>query len=130
MDSQQNELPDAHRKATRFKQRKHERLGGGWFVFGRSGKDGRIHPTPVPFEHPTLAAAEAEAQRLAEKYPNRTFHVCGIVATARTVAPSADQYSEIPERRACHSRNAAYPDAAFSSSQGRVGVNDGGGRHG
>lgn len=61
-----------------MKPRKNECIGGGWLVFRRGKRTNRIgvkaHPG-VPFEHPTEEAAQAEADRMAEKYPGETFSV-------------------------------------------------------
>lgn len=66
-----------------MKQRKGETIGGGFFVFRRGKKTGRVGcRTPwVPFEHQTKSAAIAEADRLAQKFPGETFEVfetCGV----------------------------------------------------
>ena len=57
--------------------REGEKIGGGFFVFRRTGRTGRIRPPEWPFEHPTLEAAQAEAARLAEKHPKERFVVVG-----------------------------------------------------
>ncbi len=61
------------------KERKGEKVGGGFFVFRRGKKTGRIgcKRDALPFEHPTLAAAEAEAVRLANLYKGETFVIIG-----------------------------------------------------
>lgn len=71
-----------------MKPRKHEQIGGGFFVFRRGKKTGRIsvRTTVLPFEHPSYEAAEAEALRLADIHRGETFQVfsvCGIVSSAK-----------------------------------------------
>lgn len=59
-------------------QRDGEMIGGGFFVFRRGKTTGRISRgalNTLPFEHPTLDAATAEADRLAGLYPGETFAV-------------------------------------------------------
>lgn len=46
------------------KPRRDEVIGGGFFVF-RRGDAGRVNPGGWPYEHGTLEAAQAEADRLA-----------------------------------------------------------------
>lgn len=60
-----------------MKQRKGETIGGGFFVFRRGKKTGRVGcKTPwMPFEHPAKSAAIAEADRLGRRYPGETFEV-------------------------------------------------------
>lgn len=53
--------------------RPNEKIGAGWFVFSRQLSTGRIHPAPYPFEHPDRASAEAEAGKLASRFPGREF---------------------------------------------------------
>lgn len=63
-----------------YKGRKGEEIGGGWFVFRRGKKTGRIGVgTTLPFEHPDYEAALTEADRLRKKYPDETFVVLGEV---------------------------------------------------
>jgi hypothetical protein len=57
------------------KERPGETIGGGFFVFRRTAKTGRIRVPEWPFEHPNRAAAEAERDRLASMHPNETFVV-------------------------------------------------------
>lgn len=65
--------------------RQGELIGGGFFVFRRGTTTGRIRPNKLwPFEHPTRASAEAEAQRLSEKFPGQTFITVEQVAFAYT----------------------------------------------
>lgn len=52
-------------------QRHNEQVGGGFFVFRRGTRTGRIKTGHIkagniPFEHPSLKSALAEAERLAE----------------------------------------------------------------
>lgn len=55
------------------KARPNEVIGGGFFVFSRQPDTHRIHPAKYPFEHPDRGAAETEAGKLAEQFPNREF---------------------------------------------------------
>jgi hypothetical protein len=58
--------------------RKGEQIGGGWFVFRRSKRTGRVCiATQFPFEHPTREAALTEARRLADLTPGETYQVFG-----------------------------------------------------
>lgn len=59
-----------------------EVIGGGFFVFRRSKKTGRVTPGKLPFEHPTAAAALEEAKRLAAKHPGDVFQVFAAGVTA------------------------------------------------
>lgn len=55
-----------------------EVVGGGWFVFRRGKKTGRIGAGgQLPFEHGSGEAAYKEAERLARKNPGETFQVFG-----------------------------------------------------
>lgn len=75
--------------------RKGEQIGGGFFVFRRGTTTGRIRPGRLwPFEHPTLAAAEAEAQRLANHWPGQTFITVQQVAAAYA-EPAAPPVAEV-----------------------------------
>ena len=64
-----------------------EVVGGGFFVFRRGMKWGRVRfvfkpqtKQIVPFEHPTMAAAVEEATRLAEKNRGHKYSVFQEVA--------------------------------------------------
>lgn len=57
------------------KSREGEQIGGGFFVFRRGRRSNRVWPSKLPFEHPSLAAALAERDRLAALFPDRTFVV-------------------------------------------------------
>lgn len=54
-----------------------EQIGGGFFVFRRGSKTGRVRTPEWPFEHSTLDAAQAEAARLTAKHAGETFEVFG-----------------------------------------------------
>lgn len=55
--------------------RKHEAIGGGFFVFRRGRRTGRVGiRSTMPFEHPDYASAVREAARLA-KMTGETFEV-------------------------------------------------------
>jgi len=59
------------------KPRNDELIGGGYFVFRRGKRTGRIGVSykRVPFEHPDYAAAEKEANRLANENPGEIYQV-------------------------------------------------------
>jgi hypothetical protein len=57
-----------------------EFIGGGYFVFRRTAGTGRIRVPEWPFEHQTLALAEAEAARLSRLHPSERFEVFGFMA--------------------------------------------------
>lgn len=82
------------------KERDGEQIGGGFFVFRRGTTTGRIRPSKLwPFEHPTLASAEAEAQRLANLWPGQTFAILQQVAAAYAEPvpePHGDPVAEVP----------------------------------
>lgn len=52
-----------------------EVIGAGWFVFRRGNGTRRIRPAVWPFEHATLDAAIAEADRLSAEQPGYTFEI-------------------------------------------------------
>ena len=60
-----------------MKVREHEKIGGGFFVFRRGKKTGRIgvKRNAIAFEHPDEPSAFKEAQRLAGLNPGETFEV-------------------------------------------------------
>lgn len=74
-----------------MKPRRSETIGGGYFVFRRGKRTGRVGiRTTLPFEHPDLASATAEASRLARENPGETYEVfqsTGVVAKC-TTAPT------------------------------------------
>ena len=60
--------PD-HKSKKHPRPRRNEKVGGGHFVFRRGGRTGRIKTGAImagkmPFEHPSLESARAEAERL------------------------------------------------------------------
>lgn len=61
----------------RSKARNGEQIGGGFVVFGRDLKTGRIFPSPCPYEHPSKDAAMEEAKRLSMLCPGKLFQVWG-----------------------------------------------------
>ena len=73
------------------KNRKNELVGGGWFVFRRGRKGGRIKPSPYPFEHPTRIAALQEALRLSAISPGVQFAVLQVTDTVRDMPDVADE---------------------------------------
>lgn len=59
-----------------FKTRPNEIIGGGFFVFRRGKKTGRVGVfTNLPYEHGSFEQALAEATRLAALCPGETFEV-------------------------------------------------------
>jgi hypothetical protein len=59
-----------------FKERRGEKVGGGFFVFRRGKKTGRVGiKTPLPFEHPDYDSAYKEATRMAKKHKGELFEV-------------------------------------------------------
>jgi len=65
-------------------ERAGEKIGGGFFVFRRGKKSGRVRAPEWPFEHPTLEAAETERNRLCDKFPGEWFVVFRGVSASRT----------------------------------------------
>ena len=65
------------RTADRPQQRKGEQIGGGWFVFRRGEKGGRVYITDMPYEHPNQKSAMDEADRLSKKHPGQKYQVFG-----------------------------------------------------
>lgn len=58
-------------------KREGEKVGAGFFVFRRGRTSKRIKMSFIPFEHPTLESAHAEAERLCALHPGQTFEVFG-----------------------------------------------------
>lgn len=60
-----------------------EVIGGGFFVFRRGKRTGRVgcRPNALPFEHPTYESAKKEADRLSSLCPGETFVVFGEYTT-------------------------------------------------
>jgi hypothetical protein len=57
-----------------------EEIGAGYLVFRRGGGSGRIRTPEYPFEHPSLAAALTECNRLSAAHPGHRFEVWARVA--------------------------------------------------
>ena len=80
--------PEPQEKGTTWtKQRRGqgEVVGGGFVIFRRSTDTGRIRPSNTfPFEHPSMEAAQAEADRLTKANPGETFAVFQQVSTGAT----------------------------------------------
>ncbi|MBC8719265.1 hypothetical protein [Ochrobactrum sp. Marseille-Q0166] len=56
--------------------RKNEVIGGGFFVFRRGKKTGRVAPgSNMPYEHGSFEQALAEATRLAKLFPGEVYEV-------------------------------------------------------
>lgn len=67
---------------------KGEVIGGGWFVFKRNPKTGRISPARFPFEYPDQDAAQKQAAILSTHNGGDEFIVVQSVASvAVEVAP-------------------------------------------
>jgi hypothetical protein len=98
-----------------MKPRPNEKIGGGYFVFRRGKKTGRIsvRTSVLPFEHPTFAAAMEEAHRLAEKHVGETFEVFNRIALvqvggeadadlAKHEAMIVSRHDACPDGGSCH----------------------------
>lgn len=59
-----------------------ERIGSGFIVFRRGKGSGRLRCPEYPFEHPNLAAAQAERDRLSALHPGETFIVFAAIRPA------------------------------------------------
>lgn len=57
--------------------RKHETIGGCYWVFRRGDDTGRIRPSMWPFEYDTQEAACEQAEKLAREHPTERFIVVG-----------------------------------------------------
>ena len=69
-----------------------EVIGGGWFVFRRGKKTGRISgSSTLPFEHPTFADAAKEAGRLSRQHPGESFVVLHQVSQVDVVAKQEEE---------------------------------------
>lgn len=64
------------------KARPEETIGGGFFIFRRGRNTGRVQAPEWPFEHPNRESAEAEAAKLAQRFPGEVFEVFGRVSPA------------------------------------------------
>lgn len=82
-------FPRADHKAKKHgrpvRQRRNEQIGGGHFVFRRGRTTGRIKTGSIlagrmPFEHPNVASARTEAQRLQKLHGGR-YDVLSVSAT-------------------------------------------------
>lgn len=59
-----------------YKGRKGETIGGGFIIFRRGKKTGRVSVgSTLPFEHGTFEEAFEEATRLAALFPEESFCV-------------------------------------------------------
>lgn len=58
-------------------ERKHETIGGGYWVFRRGDDTGRIRPSMWPFEYDSQDAAAEQAAKLAKENPTELFIVVG-----------------------------------------------------
>jgi len=58
-----------------------ERIGGGWFVFKRNPKSGRISPSKFPFEYADKKLAKDQADVLSALQPGAEFIILQVVAT-------------------------------------------------
>jgi hypothetical protein len=65
-------------KKALYSGRKGEKIGGGFFVFRRGKKTGRVGVTSsLPYEHPSLSSAVAEAERLSQANPGEIYQILG-----------------------------------------------------
>jgi hypothetical protein len=100
--------------------RRGEQIGGGWFVFRRGKRTGRIGiRTQLPFEHPTREAALTEARRLADLTPGETYQVFGgldQITSEPAELLTRDQASTLPGAPAPQGRTAAAPSAQAARS--------------
>ncbi|MBA8821473.1 hypothetical protein BRY73_16265 [Ochrobactrum sp. P6BS-III] len=70
------------------KPRLNEIIGGGFFVFRRGKKTGRVGVyTTMPYEHGSFEQALAEATRLAALCPGETFEVFQTSGAVACCAP-------------------------------------------
>lgn len=72
---------------------KGELVGGGFFVFRRGKRTGRVAialANHLPFEHASRESAEAEASRLAGLTPGERFVVLEAVATVGPVGTDGE----------------------------------------
>lgn len=60
-----------------------EKIGGGFFVFRRGKRTGRVACGALPFEHANMMAAIRECDRLAALHPGEKFVVVGQCYDAR-----------------------------------------------
>lgn len=58
-------------------ERPGEKIGGGFLIFRRGKKTGRVGAryNTLPFEHPDRISAEKEVARLMEKFPGEIFTI-------------------------------------------------------
>lgn len=63
-----------------------ERIGGGWFVFKRNPKTGRIRPSQYPFEYSCKSQAMGQAKILAKQFPDVEFIALQSVASERVTS--------------------------------------------
>lgn len=73
------------------KPRPGEVIGGGYIVARRGGGTNRVRAADWPFEFDNLPDAEAEAAKLAARFPGRVFTVWAQVSGAISVAASAEE---------------------------------------
>lgn len=66
-------------------ERPGEQIGGGFFVFRRGRKVGRVQAPEWPFEHPTLEAAQAQRAVLMARFPGEVFEVFARVAADEAI---------------------------------------------
>lgn len=58
-----------------------ERIGGGWFVFKRNPKTGRIRPSQYPFEYAEKKLALEQADKLSSAHRDCEFIVLHVDCT-------------------------------------------------
>jgi hypothetical protein len=78
-------------KKHNLKQRKGEKIGGGYIIMRRHTTSGRVkvNPTGMPFEHPDIISAMDEMRRLAHANPGKKFCILQQVADCVVTEQSA-----------------------------------------
>ncbi|MEM9579090.1 MAG: hypothetical protein AAF891_00265 [Pseudomonadota bacterium] len=82
------------------KERDQEKIGGGFFIFRRGGRTGRIRPSRWPFEYASFDDATARARALSARLPGEKFIVAGQLAVFETdlmLTPSGPDASGRPD---------------------------------
>lgn len=73
-----------------MKTRQGEKIGGGWFVFRRGDRTGRVRVSQWPYEHPTRESAVAEASRLAMEAPGYRYEVLRVDTSFAMAATTSE----------------------------------------
>lgn len=69
--------------------RKNEKIGGGYFVFRRGNRGGRIFISQMPFEHPSYSSALDECIKLSKKNPGNEYQI--FMGKDRVMTPLPEQ---------------------------------------